>query len=488
MMKEELEKLVSGLVKLPNETEWVEFKHNNDNPEEIGEAISALSNGAALHEKERAYIVFGVDNITHDIIGTTFEPRRAKRGNEELESWLSHKIDPRIDFQIRELQHHDSRIVVFEIFATIDRPVKFDGKAYIRVGSYTKLLKDYPEKERRIWNNPRHRTFEREVAIEHVSPDKVITLLNYPAYFELIEQSLPSGRDGILEKLQQDKFIIAEHSGLYSITNLGALLFAKDLHEFDSLRRNSIRVIEYVGEDRTRTVREQERHTGYASGFRGLIDYINSRLPSNEEIQDALRVERKMYPEIAIRELVANALIHQDFIEHGNGPMIEIFKSRLEITNRGIPLISTDRFIDSAPQARNEKVASFMRRVRVCEQRGSGIDKVINAVEIYQLPAPNFVVSDNATKATLYAPQKLTQMDKEDKIRACYQHCCIKYITNDHMNNASLRKRFNIKDTNYPAASKIIRDTINTSPSLIKPLDTTGGHSRKFAKYVPFWA
>ncbi|KKT75449.1 MAG: hypothetical protein UW71_C0003G0043 [Parcubacteria group bacterium GW2011_GWB1_44_7] len=486
MKQAELEKLVSELVKIPNETEWVEFKLNNSNPEEIGKDISALSNGAALHEKDRAYIIFGIDNKTHAIVGTTFKPRMAKKGGEELESWLSHLLEPRVNFLIFEFEYQTKPVVIFEICATVDRPVSFSGEAYIRVGSYTKLLKNYSEKERRIWNNPRHRSFEGEVASLRISADKVLTLLDYPSYFELTKQPLPNSRDVILEKLTQDKLIEKEQSSFYSIKNLGALLFAKNLQEFETLRNNTVRVIEYVGEDRTQTIREQEGKMGYAPSFQRLIDYINSKLPSNEMIQDALRVEKKIYPEIAIRELVANALIHQDFLEHGNGPMIEIFKNRLEITNKGVPLISTDRFIDSAPQARNEKTASFMRRVGICEQRGSGIDKVVGSIEVYQLPAPDFAVADKSTKAVLYAPRKLTKMGKRDKIRACYQHCCIKYVANDFMDNASLRKRFNIKDSNYPAASKIIRDTIESF--LIKPRDTGPKHSRKFAKYSPFWA
>lgn len=486
MTQEELNKLLEGLVILPNETEWVEFKLNNANLADLGQKISALSNGAALHEKERGYIVFGITDATHEIVGTTFSPRSTKKGNEELESWLSHKLVPRIDFQIFEFKYNGKDVVIFEIYATIDRPVTFDNIAYIRVGSYTKQLKDYPEKERRIWSNPQHRSFEREAASIQAPADRVLTLLDYPSYFELTGQQLPTNRDSILEKMEQDKLIEKEQSGLFTIKNLGALLFAKDLRQFDTLRQNVVRVIEYADDDRTQTTREQEGQRGYASGFQRLIDYINSKLPSNEMIQDALRVEKKMYPEIAIRELIANALIHQDFFEHGNGPMIEIFKNRLEITNKGIPLISTDRFIDSAPQARNEKTASFMRRVGICEQRGSGIDKVVAAIEVYQLPAPDFTTTDKSTKATLYAPRKLTKMNKKDKVRACYQHCCIKYVANDLMDNGSLRKRFNIKDSNYPAASKIIRDTI--ASTLIKPLDTGPKHSRKYAKYIPFWA
>ena len=268
----ELEKLAVELTELPNETEWVEFKVDNINPLQIGRAISALSNGAALHEKEWAYIVFGVEDATHKIAGTIFRPRLAKKGNEELESWLVRKLDPSIHFQVFEFPYQGNHLVIFEIPPAIDRPIRFDNEAYIRIGSYTEPLKDYPEKEKRIWNNPRHRTFEHEAACSKVIPNKVLTLLDFPSYFELTKQPLPNSRDAILEKLEQDGLIVTERGGLYIITNLGAILFAKDLREFDSLRRNAVRVIEYAGEDRTQPVREQEGHKGYASGFSGLIE------------------------------------------------------------------------------------------------------------------------------------------------------------------------------------------------------------------------
>mgnify|MGYP001566618796 CR=1 FL=1 len=217
MTQEQLEKLVSELSKLSNENEWIEFKYNNSNPNEIGHDISALSNGAALHEKDRAYIIFGIDDNTHDIIGTTFKPKQTKRGNEELESWLSRKLEPKIHFLIFEFKYQTKPVVIFEICATVDRPVSFDNVAYIRVGSYTKLLKDYPEKERRIWNNPRHRSFEGEIAASQFSADKVLALLNNSSYFELTQQPLPNNRNTILEKLEQDKLIEKEQDGLYSI-------------------------------------------------------------------------------------------------------------------------------------------------------------------------------------------------------------------------------------------------------------------------------
>ena len=91
----------------------------------------------------------------------------------------------------------------------------------------------------------------------------------------------------------------------------------------------------------------------------------------------ALRKEVKMYPELAVREL-KQCNYNQDFYETGMGPMVEIFDDRIEITNPGKPLISTLRLIDHSPKSRNERLASFMRRIGICEERGSGIDKVIN--------------------------------------------------------------------------------------------------------------
>lgn len=177
-------------------------------------------------------------------------------------------------------------------------------------------------------------------------------------------------------------------------------------------------------------------------------------------------------------------MIHQDFNIRGTGPIIEIFSDRLEISNPGKPLIDILRFIDHAPISRNEKVAHFMRRFNICEERGSGIDKVINSCEVFQLPAPDFTNSDTFTRVTIYAPKTLRQMSKQDKVRACYQHACLKYVMNEDMTNTTLRKRFNISEKNYPTASKIISSTIIAG--LIKDADPNN-KSKKNSKYVPFW-
>jgi len=479
MDKEQLEKLLKNLIALPRETETVEFKENKFSEKDIGKRISALSNSANLHDKKNAFLVFGIQDNTHNIVGTNFLPSKEKIGNEQLEFWLSKMISPRVDFRIYEFNFGDKNIVIFEIPPAINQPVKFNNIAYIRVGSTTPELNDYPEKERKIWNNINRKSFEKGIAKESVSVSEILNLLDYAKYFSLTKQELPSETNLFTEKMAQHGLVKKVFDNCYDITNLGAILFAKNLQDFSTVKRKSVRVVLYKGNTKVNRLKEQEISLGYAISFENLLDYVNDKLPHNEEISKSLRKDVKMYPEVAIREFVANALIHQDLSISGAGPMIEIFDNRVEITNTGEPLIETDRFIDHPPRSRNEDLASFMRQIGVCEEGGTGIDRALINIDLYQLPAPNFEKFENFTKVTLYAHKSLRDMTLDDKIRACFQHCVLKYVENSRMTNATLRERLRIGEKNYPAASAIIRATI--MKKLIK-------ESEKPKEYVPIWA
>ncbi len=480
----ELLGILAELRKLPRETEWAEFKHNNADPDEIGEYLSALANSAALTGKVSAWLVWGLDNDTHEIIGTTFNPTTAKVGNEELESRLLRLLSPKINFRFYGVQAEGKPVVLLEISAAFRHPVQFKGTEFIRIGSYKKKLKDYPEKERELWRVFDRMPFEKEIAAENIAAEEVLRLLDYPAYFDLLSLPLPEGRDGILSALAADDLIAPGKGGKWHITNLGAVLFAKRLGDFRTLARKAVRVVLYKGESRVETVREQEGSKGYAAGFEGLIGFVTNLLPSNEVIGQALRKQVPMFPELAIRELVANAIIHQDFHLTGTGPMVEIFSHRMEITNPGLPLVQTDRFLDSPPRSRNEALASFMRRIGVCEERGSGVDKVVFQTELYQLPAPLFETSDDHTRAVLFAHRELKEMDKADRIRACYLHACLRYVQRDYMTNTTLRERFGIDEKNSAVASRLIKEALDAG--LIVPYDEKAG--RKYMKYLPGWA
>ena len=482
--EEYLLSILHELRKLPHETEWVEFKHNKANPDDIGEYISALANAAALLNKVTAWMIWGVDDATHDVLGTSFSPEQTKVGNEELESWLLRLLKPKINFRFYAVEVDNKKVVMLEIGAAFRHPVRFKHVEYIRVGSYKKKLKDYPEKERALWRVFDHTPFEQEIAAEHISTEEVLKCLDYPAYFELLSLPLPENLDGILSALEAEDMIHKNEGGKWNITNLGAILFAKKLSDFRHLKRKAVRVILYKDESKVETVREQVGTRGYASGFEGLIDFVANLLPENEVIGKALRKNVPMFPDLAIRELIANAIIHQDFHATGTAPMVEIFSNRMEITNPGLPLVETSRFLDSPPKSRNEALASFMRRVGVCEERGSGIDKVVFQTEYYQLPAPLFETTGEYTRAILFAHKELKDMDKEERIRACYLHACLRYVQRDYMTNTTLRSRFGIENKNSATASRIIKETMQAE--MIRPFDVSA--SRKFMKYVPWWA
>lgn len=481
MNDQQLIELLNNLVKQPKESEWVEFKLNFHSEEEIGIRISALANGAAIHNQDYGYLVLGVEDGTHIIKGTSLKPKYYKKGNEEFEHWLAQRLNPRIDFRIHEFAYDKQRtIALFVIPSAHNEPVDFLHIPYIRVGSITRKLAEFPEKERKIWRKT-NRPYELEIAKDNLSVADVIRLLSTETYFDLMKLPYPSNQNGVIEKFIAENIVVKSHG--YAVTNLGAILFAKNLSEFESVQRKSVRVIVYKGKNKVETIREQIGIKGYAIGFIGLVEWINSQLPANEEIGKVLRKETRMYPEIAIRELVANALIHQDLLVKGF-PMIEIFSDRIEISNPGNPLITPDRFIDSYI-SRNEKLADLMRRMRFCEEKGSGLDKVIFNNELFQLPPINVTTDENRTKVTIYSYKKLNDLDKKEKIRACYQHACLKWVSNEKMSNQSLRERFKIEDHNYSIASRIIRDALEDK--VIKE-DDPESKSRKYASYVPFWA
>lgn len=481
-MEQRLSILLKKLVSLPKENEWVEFKQNFHSEDEIGERISAIANSACIDNKACGYLVYGVDDKTHEIIGTTFKPSQKMVGNNELENWLIQNLTPHIDFRIYEFQCDGKDIAIFEIPAAENEPVDYKKVPYIRVGSITRKLCEFPNKERKIWNNVKY-NFETAIALGGCSAADVIKLIDTQAYFDMMELPYPTSQDGVIERLIMDGLIVDKEDGI-SITNLGGILFAKNLHDFKNLERKIVRVVQYKGNNKIETILDEEFPQGYAVGFKTLVKFINDLLPRNEVIGEALRRNVRMYPQLAIRELVANSIIHQDFKISGTSTIIEIYNDRIEFTNAGAPLIDTIRFIDEY-RSRNEKMASLMRRLKICEEKGSGIDKVIFQCELYQLPAPYFVSNEVHTKVILYAHKQLREMDRNDKIRAVYQHASLKWVSNDYMTNQTLRERFSIDDKNYSMASRLIKDALIAG--VIKEADTDS-KSKKYAKYLPYWA
>lgn len=481
---ERLDKLIENLIQYPDETPWIEFKHNNYTPEMIGKDISALANGAALHEKNCAYMIWGVNDKTHEIEGTNYNLQNLKKGNQELENWLRSLLSNNAKFEFHSVEIDGKKVGVLLIYSAFSQTVKFEKTEYIRVGSYTKKLNDYPTLQAQLWEKINNSKFEERYSKQDLELETALQLLDYSVYFDILSLPLPSNRDNIAHYMLQEGIILQQNNGLYAISNMGAILFAKRLSDFQRISRKAIRVVQYDGNNKMNTLKEYSSNKGYVSAFESIIQFIEALIPTREVINGALREKKTSYPMIAIREAVANALIHQDFSITGAGPVIEIFDGRIEITNPGAPLVDVWRIIDNPPKSRNEKLAELMRRLRMCEELGTGWDKIAISCEFNQLPAPQIKSFKDSTRVILFSEIPFSNISPEDKLWACYLHACVKYVQNEQITNSSLRERFGLNPSSAGSISRLIKEAVNAH--FIKPLDPTT--APRYMKYIPIWA
>jgi ATP-dependent DNA helicase RecG len=276
-----------------------------------------------------------------------------------------------------------------------------------------------------------------------------------------------------------------EDDGFY-VTNLGTLAAANNLNDFDGLARKAIRLIKYEGNTKVGESKEYPGTKGYGIGFEGLIQFTKSILPGSEVVKNALRRETAIYPEIALRELIANALVHQDFTIRGSGPMVEVFSDRIEISNPGklLPNKNIDRLVRTTPESRNELLASAFRRYNICEERGSGFEKALTAIELYGLPPLRFQETESSFKVTMYAPRSFADMTENERIEAAYQHSVIQYFGSSAVTNSSLRQRFKLHDKQSPQISRLIK--LALEKNRIK-ISNPENNSTKFNEYIPYW-
>lgn len=460
---------------LPREIERIEFKE----AKEQFDTTKLLKYCVAIANEGGGHLVLGVsDKLPRRVVGS-----QSFSSQSSLNAIKARIVEAlRFRVEVTELEHPDGRVLVFEIPSRpVGQALAFEGAYLMRAGE--NLVPMTPDMLKRIFAEDQQDWFFQP-AQASISPDDVISLLDTQAYFKLLKLPYPTSRDAVLERLQQENLIRYAGNG-WTITNLAAIILAKNLAAFPrGLARKAPRVVIYEGTNKLLTRSDLTETRGYAAGFEDLLNFVHSSAPQNRFIEEVVREEVKMFPKQALRELIANALVHQDFLAVGSSVMIEMYNDRIEISNPGIPPIQVERFIDEH-RSRNEQLADVMRCFGICEEKGSGIDKVIYAAEVFQLPAPDFRVGETRTTAVLFAHQDFADMSKSDRIRACYQHCCLQYVSNQRMSNQTLRERFRLSESKTATVSIIIGAT--KEEGWIKP-DISDTSSTRYARYLPFWA
>lgn len=244
------------ITELPGESQWVEFKQNFNEPESIGEYVSAIANGAKLVGRSQGFIVWGVEDGTRQIVGTSFDPAKSVKGNQGIENWLSTQLQPQVLFRFVVEEVEGNRIVVLEVAAAENSPVQFKGVSYVRVGSHKKRLADHPAIERELWRRMESASAEESVEVGGVSTSEVLDLLDVDSYCGLLGTPIPTTAEGRISMLVSEQMIADDGRGAWNIAKFAALAIGRDLNRFPRVGRKTLRIVEYADNSRLQGLRE----------------------------------------------------------------------------------------------------------------------------------------------------------------------------------------------------------------------------------------
>jgi ATP-dependent DNA helicase RecG len=387
----ELTSLLTRLLSEPNETEWLEFKESYYEPEILGEYLSALANSANLHGKTHGYLVFGVRDITHEVVGTKFNPKQRKKGNQPLLIWLSTGLAGG-NFETYEFSYNKLFIVLFQIKAASGQPVKFYGKAFIRVGECKTSLSNYSEKERRIWTSSVDWSAQicERAKIDDLDRDAIRKSR------EEYAKKNPSQHNDILTWDDITFLNKAKITIQGSITNTAILLLGKP--ESSTLLSPAVARITWILKD---DHSQEKDYAHFDPPFILNVDKILARI-NNLTIRTLpsgtlFPIEILQYDPWVIRESLHNCIAHQDYSMQGRVLLTE-FSDKLSLVNRGcfIPG-SVENVIrqDTPPSVyRNSFLAHAMVNLNMIDTQGGGIKKMFTIQAKRYFPLPDYDLSD----------------------------------------------------------------------------------------------
>lgn len=468
--------LEDSLYPVPQELNGIDWKCTlSDKSERLAQHLCAFSN-----TRNGGYLVFGIDN---DAAFVSLSKDEIEEIVGRLGNIAKNSLAWSIQLEHAVVEYREHPLLFVRIHEQTNKPIYLRGKdiyeAYIRSAGHSVKMSRVQVHELIALSHGL--SFEDRVAQSGLTIEDVERLLDCEKLFELLDKKKPSEKK-LMMKQMEDYGLIVENGDHYDILNLGAILFAKRLKDFPSLANKEIVARKYLGKNNQILSLEYRCETGYAVGFENLVSFLSLNT-STEEIE----VQRKAvptYPVVAIRELVANMMVHQDFSIKGMPLTIEIFENRLTFTNPGASLNDVKRLIDLPPHSRNESLAQMMLLLDMCERRGSGFDRATDAIGKMKLPAYKAQSGDDYTRVTLYPKKKVVEMTREERIAVCYQHACLLYENGLPIGNQNVRERFNLNKNQSAMASRILADTYESK--LIKMENPEIG-SKRYTLYIPYY-
>ena len=417
-------------------------------------------------------MVFGVSD-DKQIVGTQAfaDPAKTERD-------IYNRIGLRCTFET--LQADDKRVLLLHIpHSIVGHPTSYEGQYWMRSGESLEPMS--PERLRELLNEGAPSYLDENEPGAH-SWDEIKLLLAVERYYELTGSRMPGEETQIRDFLRMH-FVerAAFDPSLFYVRRLGAITLARSLNDFPDVEYHTIRVMRLRDTSIADMVFDRVYGKGYAVVFDDVIDQINALLPVSEDFASGLRDEHRDFSPVAVREIVANACVHQDFTEHG-GIDITISSQRITVSNPGIPQIPTNRFVDEVYE-RNESLAEALRILRICEKRGSGIDRALENIERRQIDAPEFIVKTRSTTVEL-RKGRFEDMGMKERVNAAYLHCCLQAAKGTFLTNSSLRERFGLSKAKTAVTSQVIAAAVDAGLIFLDP--ATEG-ARRSARYLPFY-
>jgi ATP-dependent DNA helicase RecG len=404
----ELTALLDRLRAEPRETEWLEFKSNRHEPQLLGEYLSALANSASLLGKPRAYLVFGIEDGTHAVAGTTFDPAAEKaQGNQALQVWLSTGLDPNVGFEVHAFEANGKRVVLFEVQPAFGRPVEFRGVAYIRDGTSKTELRKYPEKARRIWQT---------------RVDWSAQICERATLSDLDEAALAKARKEFSTKFPAQAEAVAGWDDTTflnkakvtvqgRITNAALLLLGKP--ESSTLLNPAVARISWLLKNERN---EELDYQHFDPPFLLAGDRILARI-RNLTVRELpggtlFPVEMTQYDPWVIREALHNCIAHQDYGLRGRIQVVET-PDALLLTNVGSFLPGTVEAVihQDAPLEiyRNPFLAEAMVNLNMIDTQGGGIKKMFQRQRSRFFAMPDYDLSQTERVAVKLAGRILDE-------------------------------------------------------------------------------
>ena len=355
--------IIENILSFSDEHEWFDYKENWFSKDEIGEYISAISNGAALCGKEVGYLVWGIKDKTKEVVGTTINFNKEING-EPYKHYLARKLKPSIPFEVKEFEYQKRRIVIVIVPAAKSVKTKYNGIDYIRIGSSKEKLSNFPEYDIKL-NNILLNGFP--TIVNTAAPD-------YAQDLSFEKLFIYYGAKGI--SLRKDTF---EKSLKLRTKDKQYNVMAYILSDQNSI---PIRVSIFSGEDKTAplfSVKEFGNNCIMYSMDKilGYGDAINI-IQADERGRISERKDVPLFDYEAFHEAVLNAFIHNKWLTL-NGPAISIFTNRIEILSHGGLAIDQDEtgFYNGSSLPVNEILANIFLQLRISERSGRGVPKIV---------------------------------------------------------------------------------------------------------------